>query len=218
MGRLRAASLVLAALAVGLLLAACGSNGNGELLPGTTAGQIESNLDQVRASAAEQNCEAAEEGVAKVSTEVEELGKVDARLKKALKHGAAKLSVVVSTTCRAPEEAEEEKAAEEAAEEEEQAQLEAEEEEEVFAEEEFEKEQKAEEREEKAEEKEQEKAEKQAEQPGPDEGEGPKGKAKGHEKQEEIETPVEGEEEVIPPAAGEGPAGGIGPGAEAGGS
>jgi hypothetical protein len=213
MGRVRAASLVLAALAVGLLLAACGGGGNDELLPGATADQITSHLDQVRSSYEAGDCEQAEVGVANVSTEVDELGKVDAKLKKALRQGAAKLSEVVST-CRAQEE-ETEEAAEEA-EQEELAEAEAEE---LAAEEEkaFEKEQKVEEHEEKAEEKAQEKAEKEAEQPGPDEGEESNGKAKGHEKQEEIESPVEGEEEVTPPTTGEGPAGGIGPGAEAGG-
>jgi DNA polymerase III gamma/tau subunit len=216
MGRLRAASLVFAALAVGLLLSACGGGGNDELLPGATADQITSHLDQVRSSYEAGDCEKAKEGVANVSTEVDELGKVDAKLKKALRQGAAKLSVVVSTCGVAEEEAEEEKSAEEATEEE-QEQFEAEEEQAAEEEEQFEKEQKAEEKEEKAEEKAQEKAEKQAEQPGPDEGEESNGKAKGHEKQEEIEPPVEGEEEVIPPATGEGPAGGIGPGAEAGG-
>ena len=206
MGRVRAASLVLAALAVGLLLAACGGGSGDELLPGTTADQINSNLDQVQVSFEQGDCEKAEDGVANVSTEVDELGKVDARLKKALRQGAAKLSEVVST-CRAEEE-EQEQAAEEA-ELEEQAEIEAEE---LAAEEEaFEKEQKAEEHEEKKAAKE--KAEEHAEQPGPsEEGEEAKGKAKGHEKQEEIETPVEGEEEVTPP--GGGPAGGIGPGAE----
>ncbi len=73
MGRLRAASLLLAALAVGLLAAACGGGGNAELLPGTTADQINANLDQVRASYQEGNCEEAEDGVAQVSTEVDEL-------------------------------------------------------------------------------------------------------------------------------------------------
>ena len=208
MGRVRAALLVLAALAVGLFLAACGGGGSNELLPGTTADQITSNLDQVRASFEEGDCEKAEDGVAKVSTEVDELVKVDAKLKKALKQGAAKLSEVVSSGCGAAEEAEDEQA-EEVAAEEEQEQLEAEEAEEEA----FEKEQKAEEREEN--EKAQEKAEKHAEQPGPSEkGEESEGEAKGHEKQEEIETPVEGEEEVTPPATGEGAAGGIGPGTE----
>jgi hypothetical protein len=203
MGRFRAATLLFAALAVCLLLAACGSGGNGELLPGTTAKQIESNLDQVRASVSEQNCEAAEDAVAAVSTEIDELHKVDKELKAALKQGAAKLSVVVSS-CGVKEEEAEQAQAEEVAEEEEQANLEAEEE--AAAEEEAG--EKAEEREQKAEEK----AEKHAEQPGPsEEGEesGANGKAKGHE-EEEIETP---EEEVIPPSEG-GPGGGIGPGAE----
>jgi hypothetical protein len=209
MGRFRAATLLLAALAVGLLLAACGSDGNAELLPGTTAKQIESNLDQVRASANEGNCEAAEDA----STEVNELQKVDKELKKALKQGAAKLSELVSSCGVKEEEAEraEEEKAQEEAEDEEQAALELEEEEPT--EEETEKEQKAEERDEKA----KEKAEEHAEQPGPsEEGEesGPKGKAKGHE-EEKIEP--EGEEEVIPPTEG-GPAGGIGPGAEVEGS
>ena len=212
MGRFRAATLLCAALAASLLLAACGSSGNGELLPGTTAKQIESNLDQVRSSSEEGDCEAAEDAVAAVSTEVDELQKVDKELKAALKHGAAKLSEVVSSCGAQEEEAEQAKTEEEQeAEEEEQAALEAEEEE--FAEKEAEKEQKAEEKEQKAEEK----AEKHAEQPGPpEEGEesGPKGKAKGHE-EEEIEP--EGEEEVIPPSEGGG-AGGIGPGAEVGGS
>lgn len=215
MGRFRAATLLFAALAAGLLLAACGSSGNGELLPGPTAKRIESNLDQVRSSVEEENCEAAEDAVAAVSTEVDELQKVDQELKAALKHGAAKLSEVVSSCGVQEEEDEQAKEEEEQeAEEEEQATLEAEQEtEEEKAEE---KEQKAEEQEEKAEEKAKEEAEKQAEQPGPpEEGEesGPKGKAKGHEK-EEIETP---EEEVIPPSEG-GAAGGIGPGAEVEGS
>ena len=212
MGRVRAASLVLAALAVGLLLASCGGGGSDKLLPGATADQITSHLDQVRASYEEGDCEAAEVGVANVSTEVDELGKVDARLKKALRHGAAKLSEVVST-CRAGEEEQEQAAAE--AEQKALEEVEAEELAEQEADEEaFEKEQKAEERAEKADEKAQEKAEKQAEQPGPSE-KGEESKGKGHE--EEIEPPGEGEEEVTPPTTGEGPAGGIGPGAEAGG-
>jgi hypothetical protein len=200
MGRFRAASLLLAALAAGLLLAACGSNGNGELLPGTTADQINSNLDLVRASVEEGNCEEAEDAVAQVSTEIDGLNKVNAKLQSALKEGAAKLSEVVSS-CNAAEEAEEQKVAEKEAEEEQEAVAA---EEEQAEEEAFEKEQKAEEREEKAEE--------HAEQPGPpEEGEesGPKGKAKGHE-EETVEPPSE---EVTPPSEGGGAAGGIGPGA-----
>src|ERR1700753_2442459 len=197
MGRLRAATLLFAALAAGLLLAACGSSGNGELLPGTTGRQIESNLDQVRASAAEENCEAAEDASAEVSTEIDNLQKVDKELKKALKEGAAQLSEVVSSCAVKQEEAELAKAEQqEEVEEEERATEEAEEEE--LAEEEAEEEQKAEEKAEKA----KEKAEDHAEQPGPPEkGEesGPKGKAKGHE-EEEIEPPTP--EEPIAPTQG----------------
>jgi hypothetical protein len=195
MGRLRAASLLLAALAVGLLLAACGG-GNGELLPGTTADQITSNLNQVRESVNEGNCEQAEDAVVEVMNDVDALQKVDAQLKSALKQGAAKLSEVVST-CSAEEETENA-----AAEAEEQEQLEAE----SAEEEAFEKEQKAEEREEKS----QEKAEKKAEQPGPPEEGEESGKGKGKESQEEtVETPSESE--VTPPSGEGGPAGGIGP-------
>jgi polyribonucleotide nucleotidyltransferase len=216
MGRVRAASLVLAALAVGLLLAACGGSSNDKLLPAPTADQINSQLDQVRASHQEGNCEKAEEGVANVSTEVDELGQVDVKLKKAMRQAAAKLSEVVQS-CKAKEEAAEEKSAEEQQVTEEEEQFEAEEEQAAEEEQQFEEEQKAEEKAQQAEEKAQEKAEKEAEQPGPpEEGEEfPPGKAKGHEKQEEIEPPSEGEEEVTPPSGG--PAGGIGPGAEAGG-
>ena len=212
MGRLRAATLLLVALAAGLLLSACGSSGKGELLPGTTADQITSNLDLVRESNAEGNCEEAEQAVAQINEEIDALQKVDTKLKAALEEGATKLSEVVNS-CGAGAEAEEQKETEEAQAEEEQEQTETEE---AQAEEE----QKSLEKEQKVEEKALEKAEKEAEQPGPsEEGEesGPKGKAKGHESQEEIEPPSEEEgEEVIPPVE-EGPAGGIGPGTAAGG-
>jgi membrane protein involved in colicin uptake len=206
-GRVRAAALILAALAVGLLLSACGGGGNGELLPGTTADQITSNLDQVRESYENGDCEKAETAVAQVSTEVDGLNKVDVELKKALKNGALKLSEVVRS-CGEAEEAEEAKAEEKA--EEEQAQIEGEEaeaEEEAFLEE-----QKEEEREEKADEK----AAKEEEKAEPPTGgeESPKGKGKGLENQEEetVPPPTEESEEVTPPAGG-GPAGGVGPGA-----
>src|ERR1700761_6459593 len=111
MGRFRAASLLLAALAAGLLLAACGSSGKGELLPGTTADQINSNLDLVRESVAEGNCEEAEATVAEVSEEVDNLQKVDKKLKENLEQGTEKLSEVVGS-CGAGREAEEEEKAE----------------------------------------------------------------------------------------------------------
>jgi len=209
-GRFRAASLLLAALAVGLVLSACGGGGNGELLPGATADRLSSNVDQVQESFENGNCEKAQIMVAQVTTEVDDLHQVDVRLKKALKDGAAKLSEAVSSCAVAEEEAAEAEAEEAAeAELEEQEQIETEEaeaEEEAFLEE-----QKEEERAEKA----QEKAEKEAEQPEPptggEESTPPNGKAKGHE--EETIPPTPEESEVTPPG-GSGPGGGIGPGAE----
>src|ERR1700753_44374 len=111
MGRFRAAALLLAALAAGLLLAACGGGGNGELRPGTTADQINSNLDLVQESVNEGNCAQAEVTVAQVSDDGHKLQKVDQKLKDALEQGAAKLSELVSS-CGAGQEAEEEKKAE----------------------------------------------------------------------------------------------------------
>lgn len=96
MARLSAFFLALllgAASAVGL--ASCGSGGGAELLPGTTADQIESNLDQVAELAAADDCIGAEDAVAEVTAEVEELEGVDLKLKAALQEGTAKLSVVV---------------------------------------------------------------------------------------------------------------------------
>jgi hypothetical protein len=210
MGRLRAATLLLAVLAVGLLLSACGSNSNGELLPGTTADQINANLDLVRESNENGDCEKAELTVAEVSDEIDELTKVNKKLKAALAQGAEKLSEVVYHCGDAEREAEEKQA--EAAEAKEQEQLEGQEEEQAEEEELEEEQQQEEEQEEKA----KEKAEKEAEQPEPPTGgeeSGPKGKAKGLEKQEEeIVEPESGEIEVTPPGNG-GSAGGIGPGA-----
>jgi hypothetical protein len=96
MGRLSAlllAFLLGAASAVSLV--SCGG-GDADLLPGTTADQIESNLDQVEQLAAEEDCIGAEDAVAAVTAEVEELEGVDLKLKAALQEGTAKLSEVVS--------------------------------------------------------------------------------------------------------------------------
>ena len=207
-GRFRAVSLLLAALAVGILLSACGGGGSGELLPGTTADQITSNLDHVRESFENGDCEKAEIAVAEVSTEIDDLRQVDVKLKNALKNGAAKLSEVVSICGVEEREAEEVKAAEAA--EEEQGRIEAEE---IEAEEEaFLEEQKQEEREEKA----KEKAEKEAQQTEPptggEESGPPFGKAKGHEEETVPPPAEESGEEVTPPSGNGGGAGGIGPG------
>jgi hypothetical protein len=82
--------------AAALTLASCGGGGNADLLPGTTAEQIESNLNQVEELAAEEDCIGAEDAVAEVAAEVEELEGVDLKLKAALQEGTGRLSEVVS--------------------------------------------------------------------------------------------------------------------------
>jgi hypothetical protein len=77
-------------------LASCGSGSDADLLPGTTAEEIESNLDQVEELAAAEDCVGAEDAVAEVAAEVEELEGVDLKLKAALQEGTARLSEVVS--------------------------------------------------------------------------------------------------------------------------
>lgn len=107
MGRL---SAVLLALLLGgvsaLALTSCGGGSNADLLPGTTASQIESNLDQVKQLTAEGECIGAENAVAEVAAEVEGLQEVDLKLKAALQEGTAKLSEVVSECEEAGEETE----------------------------------------------------------------------------------------------------------------
>lgn len=87
---------VLLAAASAAALASCGGGNNADLLPGTTAEQIESNLDQVEELAAEEDCIGAEDAVAEVAAEVEELEGVDLKLKTALQEGTGRLSEVVS--------------------------------------------------------------------------------------------------------------------------
>ena len=109
MGRLSASLLVLllgATATVGL--ASCGGSDSSGLLPGATAGEINSNLDKVQQLVAEGDCAGAEEASAEVSGQIEELGGVNSRLKEALSEGAARLADVVSTCEEVPnEEAEE---------------------------------------------------------------------------------------------------------------
>src|SRR5215217_1087036 len=96
MGRLTALLLAFAlGLAGAVGLVSCGGGKDADLLPGTTADQIESNLDQVRELAAEEDCIGAENAVATVTAEVEDLEGVDLKLKTALQEGTAKLSEVV---------------------------------------------------------------------------------------------------------------------------
>lgn len=80
--------------ALALVLAACG--GGSGLLSGTTASEINSNLERVRDLVSEGNCSGADEAVAEVSTQVEALEGVDSRLKEALGEGVVRLEEVVA--------------------------------------------------------------------------------------------------------------------------
>lgn len=196
MGRLSALLLALVLSGAGAVaLTSCGGGSNAKLLPGTTANQIESNLDQVKQLVSEGDCIGAEDAVAEVAAEVEQLN-VAAKLQAALQEGTAKLSEVVG---RCEEEALEEETEpsqerDVEGEELEQAELKAEE-----------KAEKAAEKAEKLKEKEEEKAEE------PEEGSLPpqsNGKGKGHE--EEVPPPTTPTPAPEPPA--EAPSGGVGPG------
>jgi septal ring-binding cell division protein DamX len=98
-----------------LALASCGGN-DAQLLPGGTARDITANLDTVRQLADEGDCVGAESAAQQVSEQVEALGGIDAKLKRALEEGAARLNEVVagcdestteeSTPTTAPTEAE----------------------------------------------------------------------------------------------------------------
>ena len=97
MGRLSASILAFAlGLAAAIALASCGGGSSAELLPGSTASQINSNLDQVEQLAGEGECVGAQNAAAEVSTQVESLSGVDAKLKQALSEGAARLNEVVA--------------------------------------------------------------------------------------------------------------------------
>jgi septal ring-binding cell division protein DamX len=187
MGRLSAPLLALALAAIAATgLSACGGGGS-DLLPGTTASEINSNLDEVRQLVSEGDCVGAGDAAAAVSTQVEELGGVDAKLKEALSEGATRLNEVVAGCEEVPTEIEEEEAALEEAER-------AEEEAEAS---------------EKPEKKEKETGKPEKEPTTPAEAPEPPGQEKKEEKGTEEEAPpVEPE--------GEGQSGGVGPGAEVG--
>lgn len=82
-------------LAAALALPACGG-GDVELLPGSTAREINTNLDRVEQRAAEGDCAGASTAADEVSAQVEALRGVDAKLKRALAQGAARLREVVA--------------------------------------------------------------------------------------------------------------------------
>jgi hypothetical protein len=97
MGRLSASLLALALAAVAALgLSACGSGGSADLLPGSTASEITANLDQVEELATAGDCVGAEDAAQAVSSQIEELGGVDKKLKQALREGATRLNEVVA--------------------------------------------------------------------------------------------------------------------------
>jgi hypothetical protein len=99
-------ALVLGACLV-LGLASCGEE-DAQLLPGETAREISSNLDSVQQLVDEGECTEAEEAALEVSTQVESLEGIDAKLKRALEEGAARLNEVVITCQEESEETEEE--------------------------------------------------------------------------------------------------------------
>jgi outer membrane biosynthesis protein TonB len=180
-------AIVLGALAV-LGLAACGSGDSPDLLPGGTASEITSNLDQVKELATAGDCIGAEDAAQAVSTQIEDLNGVDPKLKQGLREGATRLNEVVASCEEAPEEFEEETAPA------------IDEAEEPEAEEKKPKPDKSE------------KPEKEAVEPteetSPTLPSQAEGKAKGHEEVEEEAPPVE--------TGGGTSAGGVGPGAPAG--
>ena len=189
MRRLRASLIVCSLAAVAALgLIACGSGDDAELLPGETASEINTNLDQVEELAAEGDCLGASDAAQAVSLQVEELGGVDPELKQALQEGATRLNEVVASCEEAATEEEPVEAIEEAEEPEEE-----------------------DERKEKPDKPE--KPAKEAEEPAGEETEPSlppqaEGKAKGQEKSEG---------EAPPSESGGTPAGGVSPGAPAGG-
>src|SRR5436305_11278074 len=106
MGRFSSLMLALLLGAVSAVaLASCGGGSDAKLLPGTTANQIESNLEEVRQLAASGDCVGAEDAVGAVDAEVEELNGVATKLKTALAEGTERLGEVVG---RCEEEASEE--------------------------------------------------------------------------------------------------------------
>jgi hypothetical protein len=81
-------------IVAGVTLSACGGS-NPKLLPGTTATQINANLDEVKQLAEEEDCIGAANAAAAVQEEIDALEGVDAKLKQALVEGAERLNSVV---------------------------------------------------------------------------------------------------------------------------
>jgi hypothetical protein len=91
-------------VAIALALTSCGGGG-AQLLPGETARQITANLDSVKRLANEGDCAGAETAARQVSEQIDALGGVDAKLKRALRQGAARLNEVTAACEEATAEA-----------------------------------------------------------------------------------------------------------------
>jgi hypothetical protein len=89
-------ALVLGSTAA-LGLVSCGGGEDAKLLPGNTAAEITENLDRVKQYAEEGECVGAEDAVAEINTQVEDLSGVDPKLVDALQRGATRLSEVVAS-------------------------------------------------------------------------------------------------------------------------
>jgi outer membrane biosynthesis protein TonB len=90
--------------AAAISLASCGGEA-AKLLPGETAREITANLDTVKQLADEGDCVGAESAAGQVSEQIEELSGIDAKLKRALEEGAARLNEVIASCEEASSEA-----------------------------------------------------------------------------------------------------------------
>lgn len=176
MPRTAAAPLALVlGVAIVFALASCG--GGAKLLPSETARQITADLDSVGQLAAEGDCAGAESAALQVRERIDALGGVDAKLKRALREGAARLGEVTASCEEAPLEATEPGGV--------QAEAEA----------------PGERKPKKAKEKPKEEATTEA----PEAEEAPPSKGKGEASEGPEEEPTEGGEEEAPPSGGLGP-------------
>jgi outer membrane biosynthesis protein TonB len=97
MGRLTAPLLALVlGAAAAVALVACGGGSSAKLLPGNSASQITTNLDEVKQLAQSGECVGAEDAAQQVSAQIDALGGVDKKLKQALREGADRLGEVVA--------------------------------------------------------------------------------------------------------------------------
>lgn len=85
--------------AAAVALVSCGGDTEG-LLPGQSADEIVSNLNQVEQDAVNGDCASAQSAADEVRQQIDDLGgDVNTQLKARLRDGAARLQQLVSTTC-----------------------------------------------------------------------------------------------------------------------